>query len=167
MTGPVLPDQGLSDIMSYTLPGTRADSWEMKRPACPPGRPDGPRALHSDRQGSGGGGLVSGGGRDQGQDGGLDGLGEPVPGVDHPLKVRIGASRFILGGKPRPKPDLRGVLWVVVSACGLYPERCQSGRSGRSRKPVWEQSYRGFESLPLRSLQKGLTASDEKPVKEV
>src|SRR5262245_28245434 len=29
-------------------------------------------------------------------------------------------------------------------------ERCQSGRLGRSRKPVWEQSYRGFESLPLR-----------------
>jgi hypothetical protein len=35
-------------------------------------------------------------------------------------------------------------------------ERCRSGRSGRSRKPVWEQSYRGFESLPLRLSCKGL-----------
>ena len=30
------------------------------------------------------------------------------------------------------------------------PERCQSGRSGRSRKPLYGQPYRGFESLPLR-----------------
>ena len=30
------------------------------------------------------------------------------------------------------------------------PERCQSGRSGRSRKPVSGQPDRGFESLPLR-----------------
>ena len=29
-------------------------------------------------------------------------------------------------------------------------ERCRSGRSGRSRKPVWRQRHRGFESLPLR-----------------
>src|SRR5262245_61610107 len=29
-------------------------------------------------------------------------------------------------------------------------ERCQSGRLGRSRKPVWRQRHRGFESLPLR-----------------
>jgi hypothetical protein len=30
------------------------------------------------------------------------------------------------------------------------PERCQSGRSGRSRKPLCVQAYRGFESHPLR-----------------
>jgi hypothetical protein len=29
-------------------------------------------------------------------------------------------------------------------------ERCRSGRSGRSRKPLYPQGYRGFESLPLR-----------------
>ena len=29
-------------------------------------------------------------------------------------------------------------------------ERCQSGRSGRSRKPLWVQAHRGFESHPLR-----------------
>lgn len=29
-------------------------------------------------------------------------------------------------------------------------ERCQSGRSGRSRKPLCVQAYRGFESHPLR-----------------
>jgi hypothetical protein len=30
------------------------------------------------------------------------------------------------------------------------PERCQSGRLGRSRKPLCVQAYRGFESHPLR-----------------
>src|SRR5215831_19413078 len=29
-------------------------------------------------------------------------------------------------------------------------ERCRSGRSGRSRKPLCVQAYRGFESHPLR-----------------
>jgi len=29
-------------------------------------------------------------------------------------------------------------------------ERCQSGRLGRSRKPLCGQPYRGFESHPLR-----------------
>jgi hypothetical protein len=29
-------------------------------------------------------------------------------------------------------------------------ERCRSGRTGRSRKPLCAQAYRGFESLPLR-----------------
>jgi hypothetical protein len=29
-------------------------------------------------------------------------------------------------------------------------ERCRSGRSGRSRKPLYPQGYRGFESHPLR-----------------
>ena len=33
------------------------------------------------------------------------------------------------------------------------PERCQSGRSGRSRKPLCVQAYRGFESHPLRQFQ--------------
>jgi hypothetical protein len=31
-------------------------------------------------------------------------------------------------------------------------ERCQSGRSGRSRKPLYPRGYRGFESPPLRHL---------------
>ncbi len=30
------------------------------------------------------------------------------------------------------------------------PERCQSGRLGQSRKLLWVQAYRGFESHPLR-----------------
>ena len=29
-------------------------------------------------------------------------------------------------------------------------ERCRSGRSGRSRKPLYKQLYPGFESLSLR-----------------
>jgi hypothetical protein len=31
-------------------------------------------------------------------------------------------------------------------------ERCRSGRSGRSRKPLWVCAHRGFESHPLRHL---------------
>ncbi len=30
-------------------------------------------------------------------------------------------------------------------------ERCQSGRMGRSRKPLYGQLYRGFESLSFRN----------------
>ncbi len=38
-------------------------------------------------------------------------------------------------------------------------ERCRSGRSGRSRKPVWQKCYRGFESLPLRFIRQSLSNS--------
>ena len=31
-----------------------------------------------------------------------------------------------------------------------HAERCQSGRMGRSRKPLYPRGYRGFESHPLR-----------------
>jgi hypothetical protein len=31
-------------------------------------------------------------------------------------------------------------------------ERCRSGRSGRSRKPLCPYGYPGFESLPLRQV---------------
>ena len=31
-------------------------------------------------------------------------------------------------------------------------ERCRSGRTGRSRKPLWVQAYPGFESLSLRQI---------------
>ena len=31
-------------------------------------------------------------------------------------------------------------------------ERCRSGRTGRSRKPLTVQAVRGFESLPLRQI---------------
>ncbi len=31
-------------------------------------------------------------------------------------------------------------------------ERCRSGRSGRSRKPLYKQLYPGFESLSLRQI---------------
>ncbi len=38
-------------------------------------------------------------------------------------------------------------------------ERCQSGRMGRSRKPLTAQAVRGFESHPLRHPPGGLTRS--------
>ena len=34
-------------------------------------------------------------------------------------------------------------------------ERCRSGRTGRSRKPLYSREYRGFESLPLRHIPAG------------
>jgi hypothetical protein len=34
--------------------------------------------------------------------------------------------------------------------CKPFRESCQSGRMGRSRKPLYEQLYPGFESLTLR-----------------
>ena len=36
-------------------------------------------------------------------------------------------------------------------------ERCRSGRTGRSRKPLWVQAYPGFESLSLRQFIKSPT----------
>ena len=38
----------------------------------------------------------------------------------------------------------------TLSASRFSTERCQSGRSGRSRKPLYLHGYRGFESHPLR-----------------
>ncbi len=49
-------------------------------------------------------------------------------------------------------------LLVSATACkffeylqvSLLKERCQSGRMGRSRKPLYGQLYPGFESLSFR-----------------
>jgi hypothetical protein len=46
-----------------------------------------------------------------------------------------------------------------VIASAHNPERCQSGRLGRSRKPVTGLPVRGFESLPLRLLGSILVAA--------
>ena len=49
-----------------------------------------------------------------------------------------------------------GQLGIAAPACTPYNaaplalERCQSGRSGRSRKPLSVHAFRGFESHPLR-----------------
>lgn len=49
---------------------------------------------------------------------------------------------------------------MVRPACPRAPwtapqarlERCRSGRTGRSRKPLYARAYRGFESHPLRQV---------------
>lgn len=57
---------------------------------------------------------------------------ERVPGVRIPLSpLKKSASSFLF---KRPL------------------ERCQSGRMGRSRKPLYSFEYRGFESLSLRKV---------------
>ncbi len=41
----------------------------------------------------------------------------------------------------------------LLYLCGAKPEeRCRSGRSGRSRKPLYPYGYPGFESLSFRKL---------------
>ena len=42
-------------------------------------------------------------------------------------------------------------------------ERCRSGRSGRSRKPLYVHAYRGFESHPLRHLPLRKRSPDPAP----
>src|SRR5277367_36354 len=48
---------------------------------------------------------------------------------------------------PRPRGER-------FSASPLAPERWQSGRSRRTRNAEYAQAYRGFESLPLRQLNR-------------
>jgi hypothetical protein len=74
----------------------------------------------------------------------------------------------------RVKPDLRRVIHFVrfrarqTARIERSPaEGCQSGRLGQSRKLLYVQAYRGFESHPLRHPSKihpwinGLETSDE------
>jgi acetylornithine deacetylase/succinyl-diaminopimelate desuccinylase-like protein len=42
----------------------------------------------------------------------------------------------------------------------MRAERCRSGRTGRSRKPLWAQVHPGFESLSLRQLGFSLTRTE-------
>ncbi len=49
-----------------------------------------------------------------------------------------------------PPPPIRVLPRKCLPPITRRPERCQSGRSGRSRKPLCVQAYRGFESHPLR-----------------
>ena len=51
-------------------------------------------------------------------------------------RTSLDAAPHDPAGAQRPVPSLA--------------ERCQSGRLGRSRKPLWVQAHRGFESHPLR-----------------
>ena len=47
-------------------------------------------------------------------------------------------------------PQITHFVIYKSSAIMLVPERCQSGRLGRSRKPLLSSDLRGFESHPLR-----------------
>ena len=59
----------------------------------------------------------------------------------------------------RPALDMTSAIHLIlIDHSGLKrvpAERCQSGRSGRSRKPLSVQAFRGFESLSLRHLFPG------------
>jgi hypothetical protein len=55
--------------------------------------------------------------------------------------------------------DFRGISLGMLAlsegfqyACISFTEECQSGRMGRSRKPLCVNAYRGFESHLLRHL---------------
>ena len=47
--------------------------------------------------------------------------------------------------------ELARVPGVRIPLSPPRKERCQSGRMGRSRKPLYSFEYRGFESLSLRN----------------
>ncbi len=55
---------------------------------------------------------------------------------------------LVLGDLYKCSAIVYQVLQFVDEYC--IQERCQSGRTGRSRKPLYRQLYRGFESHPLR-----------------
>ncbi len=54
--------------------------------------------------------------------------------------------------RPSPPPEATAVdsLWDCGYNADPRVERCRSGRSGRSRKPLTLHGVQGFESLPLR-----------------
>jgi hypothetical protein len=55
----------------------------------------------------------------------------------------------------RSSPDLRHCPCTIGDPCdaAVHLEECESGRIGRSRKPLWSQGHRGFESHLLRCCQ--------------
>ena len=48
-------------------------------------------------------------------------------------------------------PERKINIFATLIEFSKTPERCQSGRTSKPGKFVYEQSYRGFESHPLRS----------------
>lgn len=66
----------------------------------------------------------------------------------HLSEVRVVKKYRTLSSKPLKKFRHDEKLLYL---CGAKPEeRCRSGRSGRSRKPLYPYGYPGFESLSLR-----------------
>ena len=53
-------------------------------------------------------------------------------------------------GQARPCERTSPYVCSARPGTGTFAERCRSGRSGRSRKPLCVQAHRGFESHPLR-----------------
>jgi hypothetical protein len=57
---------------------------------------------------------------------------------------------------------------IWIGKCFLFllsPERCRSGRTGRSRKPLSAYADPGFESLPLRSKNNNAPVIPEHTIK--
>src|SRR6187431_890313 len=71
--------------------------------------------------------------------------GNPDFSAANPLELGL-----VEAGDGSPQPDSSCELRLLLVRNGAPisspPERCQSGRSGRSRKPLCVQAYRGFES---------------------
>ena len=69
-------------------------------------------------------------------------------------EAEAGGSRSGTAQMPRGSDSAlfpaRGLVYGPRPKRPEPAERCQSGRSGRSRKPLCVQAYRGFESHPLR-----------------
>jgi hypothetical protein len=83
-----------------------------------------------------------------GTKGRLEGVGNSKAGSS-PFETHRSAMLLRARGSRAQTPRLLRQNHPPISGA---PERCQSGRSGRSRKPLCVQAYRGFESHPLRHL---------------
>lgn len=74
----------------------------------------------------------------------------------HLSEVRVVKKYRTLSSKPLKKFRHDEKLLYL---CGAKPEeRCRSGRSGRSRKPLYPYGYPGFESLSFRNLRRQKSA---------
>ena len=62
----------------------------------------------------------------------------------------LAAARGFALGSRRPRHRFCAPCRPVGAGARLSAEGCRSGRTGRSRKPLYARAYRGFESHPLR-----------------
>ena len=72
--------------------------------------------------------------------------------------VQAGRAGVLAAVRSAVSYSVRPLILSQASAKTPLPraERCRSGRTGRSRKPLSLYGFRGFESLPLRQLSLAL-----------
>jgi ChrR Cupin-like domain len=95
------------------------------------------------------------------------------PGFCHSLRSESGCVALLIWEQPvRRIADRGGPLahqaasdYTLADAPIHRVEGCRSGRTGRSRKPLYARAYRGFESHSLRHLVSALAGSLDNSLK--